>query len=142
MRQNRVTSGSCLTSWSWDGVTKYNATADGSGAIADYRWCWIDEDTYFKVSVPSFWHPGNFSIELAHHYRDAEQVHQLLTLLPLERNNQLTAPLIHRNFTIPWEYPTTFATAQIRLCANESLENNIYHYTPGPFNGTVFGLID
>ncbi len=72
MRQNRVTSGSCLTSWSWDGVTKYNATIDGSGDIADYRWCWIDEGTYFMVSVPSFWHPGNFSIELAHRYRDAE----------------------------------------------------------------------
>ncbi|KAK4156703.1 hypothetical protein C8A00DRAFT_30366 [Chaetomidium leptoderma] len=117
VRQNRVTSGSCQTSWPWDGVTKYNATADGSNPVAGYKSCWIDQDTYFKVAVPSFWHPGNFSLELAHHYRDDE------------------------NFTKPWDYPTTFAEAYIGICGEEALEDSMYHYQPGPINGTVVGLV-
>jgi len=72
VRQNRVTSGSCQTSWSWDGLTKHNASADGSDPMAAYRTCSSDERTHFGVSVPNFWHPGNFSLELAHHYRDDE----------------------------------------------------------------------
>ena len=72
MRQNSVTSGSCQTSWAWDGVTKHNATLDGSDPVAEYRSCWADATTTFRVAVPAFWHPGNFSLELAHHYRDDE----------------------------------------------------------------------
>jgi hypothetical protein len=53
-------------------VTRHNASLDGSGAIARYKTCWVDETTYFRVAVPGFWHPGNFSIELAHRYRDNE----------------------------------------------------------------------
>lgn len=67
-----MTSGSCQIDWSWDGVTKYNASVDGSNPVAGYRACWIDESTYFHTAIPGFWHPGNFSIELAHHYRDDE----------------------------------------------------------------------
>ncbi|AEO68797.1 uncharacterized protein THITE_2012276, partial [Thermothielavioides terrestris NRRL 8126] len=72
VKQNAVTSGTCQTSWSWDGVTKHNATIDGSDPVAGYRSCWLDSQTFFKVAVPSFWHPGNFTLELAHHYRDDE----------------------------------------------------------------------
>ncbi|KAK3295724.1 uncharacterized protein B0H64DRAFT_152767 [Chaetomium fimeti] len=75
VRQNSVTSGSCQTSWAWDGVTKHDADPDGSDPVASYRSCWIDDDaTYFKVAVPGFWHPGNFTLELAHRYRDDEYV--------------------------------------------------------------------
>jgi hypothetical protein len=75
VRQNSVTSGHCQTSWAWDGVTKHQADPDGSNPVAAYRSCWIDDDaTYFKVAVPGFWHPGNFTLELAHRYRDDEYV--------------------------------------------------------------------
>jgi hypothetical protein len=72
VEQNRVSSGGCHTQWQWDGVTRHKASLDGSGAIARYKTCWVDETTYFRVAVPGFWHPGNFSIELAHRYRDNE----------------------------------------------------------------------
>ncbi|KAK4123331.1 hypothetical protein N657DRAFT_573795 [Parathielavia appendiculata] len=72
VRENRVTSGTCHISWSWDGTTKHNATWDGSNPVAKYWGCWIDEETYFKAAVPGFWHPGNFSLELSHHYKDDE----------------------------------------------------------------------
>ncbi|KAH6636324.1 hypothetical protein F5144DRAFT_487202 [Chaetomium tenue] len=75
VRQNSVTSGHCQTSWAWDGVTKHQADPDGSNPVAEYRSCWINDDaTYFKVAVPGFWHPGNFTLELAHRYRDDEYV--------------------------------------------------------------------
>jgi hypothetical protein len=72
VRQNSVTSGSCQTSWAWDGVTKHNATLDGSDPVAEYHTCWVDSVTSFRVAVPAFWHPGVFSLELSHHYRDDE----------------------------------------------------------------------
>jgi hypothetical protein len=50
--------------------------------------------------------------------------------------------LIYRNFTIPYEYPTTFAEANITICKEGKLENSVSHYNPGPMNGTVFGLVD
>jgi hypothetical protein len=68
--ENKVNSGTCHSRWSWDGVTKHNATLDGSDPMADYVLCWEDVATFFKVAVPAFWRPGNFSLELVHHYHD------------------------------------------------------------------------
>ncbi|KAH6624650.1 hypothetical protein B0J18DRAFT_410084 [Chaetomium sp. MPI-SDFR-AT-0129] len=113
VRQNDVNSGVCRTAWSWDGVTKHNATLDGSDPVASYNSCWHDDLTYFKVAVPAFWHPANFSLELA-----------------------------HRNFTKPWDYPTTFGDAPIHIGRQEPLSNKMSHYHPGPINGTIIGVID
>lgn len=82
VRQNDVNSGVCRTAWSWDGVTKHNATLDGSDPVASYNSCWHDDLTYFKVAVPAFWHPANFSLELAHRYKDDEL--STCFFLPLE----------------------------------------------------------
>jgi hypothetical protein len=67
-------------SWSWDGMTKHNASADGSDPVVGYHGCWIDDKSYFKAALPSFWQPGIFSLELAHRYHDDEYVTQFLTL--------------------------------------------------------------
>jgi hypothetical protein len=53
--------------------------------------------------------------------------------------------LISRNFTVPWEYPTTFAEAYFVLTPELPLplhENSVYHYEPGPINGSVVGVVD
>ncbi|KAH6849940.1 hypothetical protein B0I37DRAFT_352483 [Chaetomium sp. MPI-CAGE-AT-0009] len=119
VRQNSVTSGHCQTSWAWDGVTKHQADPDGSNPVSSYRSCWIDDDaTYFKVAVPGFWHPGNFTLELAHRYRDGE------------------------NFTEPWDYPTTFGDVHVHLSKEETLTDRMGHFHPGPINGTIIGVID
>ncbi|KAK4106221.1 hypothetical protein N658DRAFT_11470 [Parathielavia hyrcaniae] len=118
VRQNRVTSGACHTSWSWDGATKHNATRDGSNPVAEYRGCWTgDTETFFRAAVPAFWHPGNFALELAHHYKDDE------------------------NFTMPWDHPTTFAEAKIDIYPEGPLGDSVCHYEPGPINGTVVGVV-
>jgi hypothetical protein len=53
--------------------------------------------------------------------------------------------LNYRNFTRPWEYPTTFAEAYFDLTPVWPLplhENSVYHYVPGPVNGSVVGVVD
>ena len=72
VKENHVTSGTCHSSWSWDGTTKLNSSGDGTQFAVDYRWCWEDEETSFKVAVSSFWSPGDFSLELVHRYHDDE----------------------------------------------------------------------
>jgi hypothetical protein len=74
VRQNLVTSGLCTTRWAWDGTTPISANEDGTGGAVGYRRCWSDKETSFDVVVPSFFHPGNFTIEMAHRYRDDEYV--------------------------------------------------------------------
>lgn len=47
-----------------------------------------------------------------------------------------------RNFTIPWEFPTTFADADILICGEQALTEIMYHYRPGPIDAVVVGVID
>ncbi|KAK4137170.1 hypothetical protein BT67DRAFT_438425 [Trichocladium antarcticum] len=118
VRENSITAGTCHSFWSWDSATILNSSNDGTSHAVGYRLCWLDQDTSFKLAVPSFWHPGSFSLELVHRYRDDE------------------------NLTRPWDHPTTFAQAEVRIGAEQKRGNYIHHYTRGPVNGTVVGIAD
>jgi hypothetical protein len=58
-----------------------NSSSDGTNPAVPYRLCFMDENTYFKVAVPTFWHPGYFSLELVHHYHDDEYVGRIIQAL-------------------------------------------------------------
>jgi hypothetical protein len=53
-------------------VHRLNGSDDGTNPAVGHRLCWMDEETSFKVAVTSFWHAGNFSLELVHRYHDDE----------------------------------------------------------------------
>ncbi|KAJ4304214.1 hypothetical protein N0V88_001827 [Collariella sp. IMI 366227] len=72
VRQNKIVSGHCNTGWSWDGHSRHSASLDGTNPVVGYKACLLDDDTAFHVAIPNFWHPANFSLDMAHHYRDDE----------------------------------------------------------------------
>ncbi|KAK3302337.1 uncharacterized protein B0T15DRAFT_301686 [Chaetomium strumarium] len=117
VRENKLTSGDCQIDWSWDGHTHHNADGDGSNPVVGYRPCVNDQRTFIKSSVVNFWHPGNFTIEVVHHYHDNE------------------------NFTYPWDYPTTFAHADILICEEQALQNTMEHRLPS-IDAPVVGCLD
>ncbi|KAL2257767.1 hypothetical protein VTK26DRAFT_9206 [Humicola hyalothermophila] len=94
-----------------------NSSEGGTQPAVGYRLCWEDQETSFKVAVSSFRSPSNFSLELVHRYHDDE------------------------DFTRPWDYPTTIALADLHICPEQRHGNMIYHYKPGPINGTVVWMI-
>ncbi|KAK4179662.1 hypothetical protein QBC36DRAFT_308013 [Triangularia setosa] len=120
VRENNVTSCSCHHGWSWDGVNGSLSSTDWRTPVASYQICWVGDSTYFKSSVQSFEHPGNFSLEVAHTYHDDE------------------------NFTVPWDYPTTIATGAIIIEYEEKKhhKNKICVNEMGPVNATVVGILD
>ncbi|KAK4650351.1 hypothetical protein QC762_706665 [Podospora pseudocomata] len=122
VRENNVTSCSCHHTWSWDGVNGSLSTTDWRTPVAGYQLCWRDDWTFFKSSVPSFEHPGNFSLEVAHTYHDDE------------------------NFTVPWDYPTTIATGEVIIYEYyEGVKKHgdeICLREMGPVNATVVGILD
>ncbi|KAK1751780.1 hypothetical protein QBC47DRAFT_405797 [Echria macrotheca] len=114
VRQNNVSSCACQYSWTWDGVSVIGGDSDGSDV--PYETCWKDERTYFEMALVTFEQPGNFTLKLAHHYKDSE------------------------NFTAPWEYPTTFSRPNILLPVVDKTENQITLFTEGVVNGTINGI--
>ncbi|KAK0732885.1 hypothetical protein B0T21DRAFT_385060 [Apiosordaria backusii] len=72
VRENNVTSCNCHHNWEWNGVNGSLRSTDWENPVAGYQLCWFDSTTFFKSSVPSFEHPGNFSVEVAHTYHDDE----------------------------------------------------------------------
>ncbi|KAK4204488.1 hypothetical protein QBC40DRAFT_192113 [Triangularia verruculosa] len=123
VRENNVTSCSCHHGWSWDGVNGSLGSNDWENPVAGYQTCLYDNATatYFRSSVPSFDHPGNFSLEVSHTYHDDE------------------------NFTVPWDYPTTIATGEVIIDyheENKHRRDKICLNERGPVNATVVGILD
>lgn len=68
VRENNVSSCTCVSNWTWDGVT----TASGEKNTYDtqYAICAEDESTYFEMKFVGFDSAENFTLEIAHHYKD------------------------------------------------------------------------
>jgi hypothetical protein len=45
-----------------------------------------------------------------------------------------------RNFTAPWDYPTTWAQPELRLSVLEENENCMAYYNAGPIYANIIGL--
>lgn len=72
VRQNNVTSCTCRQSWAWDGKTSIDQDPDGLNTRL--QTCWRDARTYFGAKLLIFQNARNFTLELAHNYKDDEQV--------------------------------------------------------------------
>ncbi|KAK3368109.1 hypothetical protein B0H63DRAFT_514799 [Podospora didyma] len=108
--QNRVTSCACNVTWAWDGATDID---NGNGG-SSYKICWMDDETFFEMRLLTFQSVNNFSMELAHSYKD--DVH----------------------FTKPWDHPTIFALADLHLPVVKNEKNKIGVFDEGPIDAPVF----
>lgn len=73
MRDNNVASCSCVYKWSWDGTTTEAGeknTYDGG-----YTMCYKNLPTWFEMKIAAFNSTQDFSLEIAHHYKDSELVY-------------------------------------------------------------------
>ena len=72
MKQNNVSSTSCNGNWTWDGINVVGG--DDNSLTVQYDPCWKDETegTYFAMRLMTFVDPGNFTLQVAHNYRDSE----------------------------------------------------------------------
>ncbi|KAK0646213.1 hypothetical protein B0T16DRAFT_156556 [Cercophora newfieldiana] len=114
VKWNNVSSGSCNGSWNWWWGTQIGG--DDNPLDVPYTACWQDERTYFAMRLITFIDPGNFTLQLAHNYRDPE------------------------NFTEPYDYPTTFAQPTFTLPLIDGEWRSIIRLDHGPILTDVIGL--
>lgn len=73
VRQNNVTSCSCIYKWSWDGKT---TAAGRNNTYSDsYTMCYEQLPVYFEMRMAGFNSSEDFAVEIAHRYHDSECVH-------------------------------------------------------------------
>jgi len=74
VKQNNVSSTSCNGNWTWDGINVVGGDGDDNSLTVQYDPCWKDETegTYFAMRLMTFVDPGNFTLQVAHNYRDSE----------------------------------------------------------------------
>lgn len=73
VRQNNVTSCSCIYKWSWDGET---AGAGEKNTYSDsYTMCYKQLPVYFEMRIAAFNSSEDFALEIAHRYHDSQYVH-------------------------------------------------------------------
>ncbi|KAL1868241.1 hypothetical protein VTK73DRAFT_3768 [Phialemonium thermophilum] len=116
VRQNNVTSCTCSSEWVWDGVT--SANGENNNYTTEYVTCLNAPPSYFAMKFDSFDSAQNFTLDLAHRYKDSE------------------------NFTAPYIYPTTFAMPTLRPWVIERSETTLELFEPGPIKAEVVGVSD
>jgi hypothetical protein len=67
-----VSSCTCTSKWSWDGET--SESGDKNTYITEFLVCQQSPPSYFQMKFNSFGTADNFTLELAHHYKDSEYV--------------------------------------------------------------------
>jgi hypothetical protein len=72
VRENKVTTCSCISTWSWDGLTAASGEKNTYGT--SYSMCYKQLPTYFEMRFATFNSSEDFSLEVAHHYKDSELV--------------------------------------------------------------------
>ncbi|KAK3939921.1 hypothetical protein QBC46DRAFT_138541 [Diplogelasinospora grovesii] len=122
VKENPVSSCTCnSTAFSWDGTegTTNTNISNSGGAYELCSWAGNDHDySYFEMRLFSFQTAENFTLEIAHHYKDEAQ------------------------FPAPYQYPTTFARPTLTLPVVHKDEKSTSLYAAGPVNATVVGIAD
>lgn len=67
-----MTSCTCSSTWSWDGAT--SVSGEKNTYNSQFVRCLVAPPTYFQMRFDTFDTAENFTLELAHHYRDSEYV--------------------------------------------------------------------
>jgi hypothetical protein len=82
VKENNVTSSSCNATWSWDGVT--SAPGENNTYSTQFSLCYEALPNYFEMKFSNFVDAKNFTLEIAHHYKDDEYASPLPLSGPLE----------------------------------------------------------
>lgn len=72
VKENNVTSCSCIYKWSWDGETV--AAGEKNIYSASYSMCYKQLPVYFEMRIAAFNSSEDFALEVAHRYHDSEFV--------------------------------------------------------------------
>lgn len=72
VRQNNVTSCSCIYKWSWDGKTA--GSGENNTYTESYSMCYEQLPVYFEMRIAAFNSSEDFALEMAHRYHDSEYV--------------------------------------------------------------------
>lgn len=70
VKENDITSCTCINKWSWDGYTTSPGQKNTYGA--DFSICLRDLPTFFEMRFSGFNSTQDFDLEIAHHYTDSE----------------------------------------------------------------------
>ncbi|KAH8910274.1 hypothetical protein BR93DRAFT_471157 [Coniochaeta sp. PMI_546] len=116
VKENNVTSCSCIYKWSWDGETV--AAGEKNTYSASYSMCYKQLPVYFEMRIAAFNSSEDFALEVAHRYHDSE------------------------NFTAPWDYPLTFAQPDIHLPLITREDNFFRLYDAGPVYANITAVSD
>ncbi len=73
VKENNVTSCTCIYKWSWDGETA--AAGEKNTYSASYSMCYKQLPVYFEMRIATFNSSEDFALEVAHRYHDSEFVH-------------------------------------------------------------------
>ncbi|RKU44227.1 hypothetical protein DL546_005435 [Coniochaeta pulveracea] len=116
VKENDITSCTCINKWSWDGYTTSPGQKNTYGA--DFSICLRDLPTFFEMRFSGFNSTQDFDLEIAHHYTDSE------------------------NFSVPWNHPTTFATPSLHLPIIKREDTILRLYEAGPIYVNITGVSD
>ena len=84
VKQNNVSSGTCSATWSWDGVT--SESGEDNTYPTQFLRCFEALPSFFEMKFNSFDKAENFTLDLAHRYKDSEYV-PVTKRSPIPRRN-------------------------------------------------------
>ncbi|KAK2070104.1 hypothetical protein P8C59_004632 [Phyllachora maydis] len=115
VQTNNVSSTTCSSTWSWDGVT---VTRGKSNSYDNkYSTCWQNNPFFFAMEIQEFQSGENLTLGLTHAYYD----------------------------NITWsdpedQYPHTFSWPNLGLPLVTRSTRHIKYFGDGPYNATIMGL--
>lgn len=70
VRENNITSCTCISKWTWDGHTP--SKNEKNTYNDQYSMCLLARPTFFEMRIAAFNSSQAIDLEIAHHYTDSE----------------------------------------------------------------------